>query len=106
MKFVPQSDRKRRTGPQTAVNLLNTFTKFEDDRDPSTSLCTTVVTRQVKMSAQRLFSATPRIHLALMIHGRNTLTLTFVYGGSGLKLANGIAPGKAFHRFKHDVEHF
>lgn len=76
------SERKRRAGPRTAVNLLSAFARLEEDSDLSTSICTALVTIQVKITAQCLFSTMPpRICLELMIHGPNTSTPTFMNGG-------------------------
>lgn len=58
MKFVPQSE-WRQAEPRSEVNLLQAFIKLEEERDSSTSIRTTLVTRLVKMTTQHFFSAGP-----------------------------------------------
>lgn len=57
-KLVPRTDWKSFAGPPMAMNLLRAFMKLVE-RDSTTSICTALHTRQVNITAQRLFSSTP-----------------------------------------------
>lgn len=93
-KSGPWSEWKRRTKAFTKIEVI------EVDRDSTISVCTTLVTKQIKRTAQCFLSAKPpQMHHELIVHGLNMDNINSCEGRTWADLLSWLSLTSFTHRF-------